>query len=153
MEFVILDTGDAARFAGKLEHSALDAEDFAVPLAKIQSDIFRIERTIFKSGGRRGGGSWKKLEDSTIKRKGSIAILRDTDALYHSLTEPGAQFQILDITPHTLVFGTERPYAIVHQEGSVAAGVPKRPFIRFLPTDVDRWSRILLNHVVKAFRA
>lgn len=150
MQFIILDTGDAERFAHKLDHSALNAENFEVPLAEIQADIFRIEKIIFSSGGRRGGGSWKQLAESTMKRKVSTRILRDTDALYSSVTEPGAEFQILKITPHHLVFGTERPYAYVHQYGS--STTPRRPFIRFLPTDVDRWARILLNHVMRGFR-
>lgn len=152
MEFIILDTGDADRFAHKLDLSANAGADFAVPLAEIEADIFRIEKNIFSSGGRYGGGSWKKLSPETIRRKqGRTTILRDTDALYNSVTEPGAQFQILEVTPHTLVFGTDRPWAAVHQYGSPY--VRARPFIRFLPSDVDRWSRMLLNHVVGRFRA
>lgn len=153
MEFLILDTGDADRLAVKLTESAEAATSFAEPFLEIELDMYRIEKAIFSSGGRRGGGSWKKLADSTAKRKGDVKILRDTDALYNSLTEPDAPYQILDITPHMLVFGTERPYSVVHQMGSTAAGVPRRPFIKFLPTDIDRWSRLLLSHVMKGFRA
>ena len=150
MEFVILDTGDAARFAGKLDESAINAENFEAPIKLIKADILKIERAVFSSGGRRGGGSWKGLADSTIKKKGSVQILRETDALYDSMTQPGAAWQILEVTPTTMVFGTNRPWAAVHQYGN--SHTPARPFLRILPIDVNRWARMLLTHLTEMFR-
>lgn len=152
MQFAILDFGSAEALAGKLTLSAEEAVHTLEPMLEIEADMFRIERSVFSSGGRRGGGSWKKLSDSTVKRKGGDSrILQDTDALYDSVTRKGAEFQILETTNTGILFGTDRPWAYVQQSGSVAAGVPARPFLRFLPTDIDRWTELLLYHVAKPF--
>lgn len=153
MAFTILlsDNGSAEQLARKLELSGLHALDNRTPLTEISANIFEIESAVFSSGGRRGGGSWKQLKPETIKRKGKDEILVDYSALKDSLTVPGAPFQILEIGNESLVFGTNRPYAFVHQHGSVKARVPARPFIRFLPTDITRWTRIIAAHLMSPF--
>lgn len=153
MGFTILmtDHGSAEQLAKKLELSGLHALDNRTPLAEISANIFEIEGQIFASGGRRGGGSWAQLKPETIKRKGSTEILVDYSYLKDSVTIPGAPFQILEIGNESLVFGTDRPYAFVHQHGSVKAHVPARPFIRFLPTDISRWTRIIAAHLLSPF--
>lgn len=149
MEFHIFDFGTPEKLAIKLDASAEAAVNTLAPMHEIELDMFRIEEIVFSSGGRRGGGSWKKLSDSTIKKKGDTKILRDTDALFHSVTRPGAEFQILDVTNGGILFGTDRPWAMLQQTGN--AHVPARPFLRFLPSDIDRWCKLLLAHVVKPF--
>lgn len=152
MEFVILDVNESvARMVDKFEMAAEQAKNTAPVMAEISADLFRIEKAIFSSGGRRGGGSWKRLKEDTIKRKGSEQILRSTDALYRSVTEPGAQFQILEVTNTQVIFGTERPWAEVHQFGSANKSRPARPFIKFMPSDITRWDRMLLAHLMEPF--
>lgn len=153
MAFTILmtDHGSAEVLAKKLELSGLHALDNRVPLGEISANIFEIEDAVFSSGGRRGGGSWARLKPDTVKRKGKDEILVDYSELKDSLTVPGARYQILDINNESLVFGTERPYAFVHQHGSLKAHVPARPFIRFLPSDISRWTRIIAAHLLSPF--
>lgn len=163
LEFHILDPTDSVdKVVAKLEDSAELAINTLFPMEEIVTDMFRVEETIFSSGGRRGGGSWKKLKDDTVKRKGSVDILRGTgnskygdgpgDKLFESLTVRGAEFQILDVSRTGIIFGTERPFAAVHQQGSSSRNIPRRPFIKFTPFDIGRWNKILLNHIVKPFK-
>lgn len=149
MEFLILEFG-----AKELEDQLLMAGEAAVQtlpvMEEIQTDMFRVEEAIFSSGGRRGGGSWAQLKPDTIKKKNSSKILVDTGALKDSVTQPGAQFQILEITNLGIMFGTDRPWAVVQQTGS--SRVPARPFIRFLPNDVNRWTGMIARHIMKNFK-
>jgi phage gpG-like protein len=154
MEFIILDFGTPKKAATTLEFMAEQAVRMQPPLIEIVDDMFKVEAEIFASAGRRGGGSWKMLTAETAKRKGNWQILRGTqdESLFRSLTEPGAPFQILQISNSEIFFGTERPWASVHQEGSRDGRIPRRPFIRFLPTDITRWQRIIQRHLTKPFR-
>lgn len=142
------DFGTTERVAANLEIMGRRALNMEEPLAEIITDMMLVEKKIFSSGGRRGGGSWARLKDDTVKRKGgNIQILRSTDDLYRSLTEPNAQYQVLSITPRGIEFGTERPWAFVHQYGN--SRVPRRTFIKFLPSDITRWTRMLNAHLTK----
>lgn len=136
--------------------AAVNAE---VPMLKIAEDMMLVERAVFSSGGRRGGGSWARLKADTVRKKGSTEILRTLnakpgysrvggDALYKSLSDPGTQYQILRITNDSVTFGTDRPYAGVHQKGSASRNIRARPILRFLPTDVNRWQNWLLRHII-----
>lgn len=154
MEFVVLDVNRSAeRVAAKLNLGADRALNNEEPMWNIVEDLFKIEAAIFSSGGRRGGGSWAKLKPDTIKRKGSSEILKGThdESLFRSLTEPGAEFQILDVNRTRIEFGTNRPFAYVHQHGSSRRNIPRRPFIRFAPYDYNRWNQILAAHLMVPF--
>lgn len=128
------------------------ARDFGMVFEEVAADIFRIEEAIFKSSGRRGGGSWKGDKLDTLQRKGfPKKILVDSGSLKSSVTEPGANYQILHVNKLGIEFGTSRPYAAVHQFGHPYNNRPKRPFIRFLPTDISRWSRWMIERVMLPF--
>lgn len=149
---IITDHGSSQRVAEMFALAGQAAISMEAPIAEITADLFRIEEAQFSSQGRRGGGSWKQLADSTVRRKGSSKILRDTDELYHSLTELDAPGQILEVSGSGIVFGTDRPWAAVHQHGSANAHIPARPFLRILPGDVNRWTQIILRHLERAFK-
>lgn len=152
MEYVILDiNGGAEKLEARLLASGQKALNLKGPLADITEDMFRIEEVVFNSNGRRGGGSWARLKDDTVRKKKSAVILQDTGVLKRSVTEPGAEYQILDITNEGIAFGTERPFAAVQQSGSPARNIPARPFLRFLPTDISRWNLLILSHLMEPF--
>lgn len=153
MQQIIWDFSDFEKLAEKLTAGASTAVDTFPAMFKITEDMLRIEGEIFGSQGRRGGGSWKALQPDTAKRKGDTKILMGTqdESLFKSLTIRGAQFQILNVDNTVIEFGTERPYAYVHQTGS-AWHIPRRPFLKFLPTDIDRWSNMLLDHLIAPFK-
>lgn len=154
MEFIILDVNSSTeRVAAKLNLGADAALDNEAPMLKIVEDLFKVEAAIFASQGRRGGGSWAKLKEDTIRRKGSTEILKGThdELLFKSLTEPEAEFQILHVDRTGIEFGTDRPFAAVHQTGSSKRNIPRRPFMRFTQFDMNRWNAILGAHLMAPF--
>jgi phage gpG-like protein len=163
MTFRIVDFGDATKVARKLKTSGKLAENTKPIMEEIADDMLRIEAIVFSSGGRRGGGSWARLKPDTVRKKGDTEILRTENAnpgysdiggnaLFKSLTERDAPFQILDVTAVSVELGTDRPWAFVHEYGSAKKKIPARPFIRFLPTDIAKWSRWIGSYVTEPFR-
>jgi phage gpG-like protein len=152
MKYAIVDVNNSIdKLQAKFETMGLASADFSEPFAKIVTDIYRIEESIFNSRGRRGGGSWKKLSPVTVRIKGHDTILEDTGDLRDSLTQPNHRYQVLDIQNEHFIFGTSRPYAYVQQRGGSPSMIPPRSFIRFMDEDLARWNRILLEHLTEAF--
>jgi len=147
-----MDFGTIRDLEGNLIASGKAALDTLIPMRAISNDLFAIERAQFVSQGRRGGGSWAKLKPDTIARKGHAQILRDTRALVDSVTRRDAPFQILEVRNTELIFGTDRPWAGVHQHGSAYKNRPARPFIKILPTDVSRWTSMIARHLTRPFQ-
>lgn len=161
--WTIIDFGDTTRSAEQFAQGATRVVETEGVMSRVAEDMMRIEEIIFNSEGRRGGGSWKRLKPDTVRKKGNSQILRGTsnpvyegsnavgaNALLKSLTEPGAQFQILHVTDEVLEFGTDRPYAEVQAEGG-GQNVPARPFMNFLDSDVEKWSDWFYDHVMTPF--
>jgi phage gpG-like protein len=159
MRFELLDFGTTQRAANKQRASGERALNFMPVMEAIAVDMLAIEETVFTSQGRRGGGRWKALAPDTVRRKGGDQRILFTsghenygsgdDALFRSVTKPDAPDQILKVFKTTIHFGTKRKYAARLQYGG--KGIPARPFIRFLPTDVARWERWFLRHVMEPF--
>src|SRR5437763_185235 len=145
--WIIKDFGSSEKVAENLQAHGERADNMFGVLTKIALDMLESERKLFESGGRRGGGSWKKLKPDTIKRKGHDKILVDTGMLKSSLTELGAPFQVMDITKTTIRFGTDDPIAIVHDLG--LGTVPKRPIIKFTRFDGKRWNEWIVQHLMR----
>src|SRR6266545_2075470 len=153
MQIQVIDWEESvARMARKLEAGAVAVEETAPVFGAIATDMFRVEKAIFSSQGRRFGSSWKYLAESTRLKKGHPVILVDTGDLRRSVTEPGAEFQILQIDRFGIDFGTHRPWAFVHQFGDKRGHVPKRQFIDFNQRDLLRWTDMLFDHLLRPFR-
>jgi len=150
MMFSISDHGTAEGVAKRLESHALRANDMLPVMTRIASNMFEVEESLFHSGGRRGGGSWKQLADSTIKKKGSSEILVQTGELKASLTEPGHRNNILEIGTHDVIFGSSDPFAYIHTVG--AGGLPKRPVIKFARFDHARWNRWIAEFLMDGLK-
>jgi len=137
--------------AKRFENGAVAAELMAPVWLKISTDMFNTQKKIFSSQGRRGGGMWKPLADSTVYKKGHSTILVDTKDLMRSLTVPKATYQILNIDNDGIEFGTSRPWAFVHQYGDRRGHVPRRQFLKFTQVDYVRWQDMLLRHLMRPF--
>lgn len=150
---ILTDFGASERTAAIMEEAANKSINMAPALEEISVEMMLAEEALFRSQGRRGGGSWKRLKESTVKRKGNNKILMGTpdEALFKSLTERDAPYQILNITPTSIEFGTDRPWAASHQSGAPTANIPARPFLRFAPYDYAKWEKILLKYLMKPF--
>jgi len=123
------------------------------PLNLVADDMMYVIGQNFSSQGRRGGGRWKGLDESTIKMKaeaGSLqrGILVDSGALHDSMTQRGDPDQELEVTPYMIRLASRLPYAEAHQRGN--DHVPKRDFIRFIPSDRTRWVRICEQSIMDA---
>lgn len=161
MEIRIIDL-DSHELARKMELGAENAANMTAPMTEIGLDMLRVTESVFHSNGRRGGGSWRRLKPDTVRKKGGSEILRTSgarpgysdignNALYKSVTQLGAPFQILRITNRVIDFGTDRPQAGVQQYGSAKRKIPARPFLRFTTNDTNRWMGMLRNHLMRSF--
>lgn len=73
------------------------------------------------------GSQWQPLSKYTVARKGHDTILQEERLLIESVRNSAAPHAIRRREPDSLEFGTDRPFAGVHQEGS--GRVPARPFL------------------------
>lgn len=146
MQVKVVTYDDAAKVVAKMDQYAARGQQTTPVMEEIALDMLRLERIIFHSNGRRGGGSWRQLKPDTIRKKGTAEILRTrgakpgyshpgNDALYNSLTVIGAPGQILRVSRREVEFGTEVAGADITQK--------TRPFLRFLPTDIERWKGMI----------
>lgn len=144
-----------------LEKLGLAATDTRFVMNEISIDMMQSTASLWRSQGRRGGGSWKRLKKGTQRKKGMTKILytegaKDgytkygNDTLFRSLTEPGARYQIREISGGAIEFGTDRPWAGVLEFGSEKKGIPPRPFIKFARYDFSRWREMIIDHLMKA---
>jgi len=161
MPYTVLQSfGDQQRVAGKFKIAAKEAEPtyLRMALLEIAQNMRLAEDALFRSQGRRGGGSWKQLKDDTVQKKGMSKIMftegsragysdLGNNTLYLSLTQEGAPYSVLNIVGYDLEFGTDRPYAELHQTGK--GGMPKREIMRFTPFDRRRWNNILNRHLMR----
>jgi len=125
------------------------------PLDEIVDDITEIEETVFNSGGRRAGGSWKRVTPRWQRRKAAKGLdartMHATKRLRRSLTYRGDPEMIQDVRPleGTIRFGTKVPYAEMHAKG--LHGMPKRPVITFTQGDKKRWAKKIAKFVKKEY--
>lgn len=130
----------------RLGAAAVDATPAFDTIATL---IFGIEKRVFDGQGRRGGGSWKRDSVEWLNRKMRLGldprINHATHALRNSVTELGAEGQILQISAQQLIFGSDLPYAKTSQRN--------RPFIDFTLSDKRMMRNIIRDHLIAAWRA
>ena len=110
----------------------LSFKDFR-PLFRDAAKLFyEFEKEAFDTEGESSdAGEWQELSPLYAlmkeRRHPNKTILRRTDALYRSLTQPNARGSIRRVTETELEIGTSIPYAIYHQVGT--SRMPARPLI------------------------
>src|SRR5438132_10488716 len=118
MEFFIRAIGEK-QVRTSFQRMGFAAANASPAFRSIANLIMEIEAQVFASQGRRGGGSWKRDTVDWLERKMrqrlDPRINIATGALMESVTEPGAEGQVLQITRNRLVFGSSLPYAAVTQ--------------------------------------
>jgi hypothetical protein len=161
-EIFVTDYGTPKIVADRLLESGARVDTLETVWEVIKLDLLKITETQISSGGRRGGGSYRKLQDETIRKKGNARILYtagsrevydriDSDALVRSVTVDRAPFQIWVSTKDSFEFGTDRPWAFVHQYGSDYKNRPARPFLRLLPTDATKYRDMIATYILEPF--
>jgi hypothetical protein len=126
-----------------MERAAFDAIPFW--REEVIPDMERVERQVFMSQGRRGGGSWKFLSPETVRTKASQGldprINIATGALLESVTHYHDVNAIREVTPARIKFGTYAPGGEQSQK--------HRIFLRWTHYDVARWARWWAAYVVR----
>lgn len=112
----------------------------------------------FESEGGRGSGGWAELKPETIEFKARMGypleILHRTLALKYSLTAKGnPDGGVAAVTPNSLTYGTDIPYAIYHQKGAPRANLPVRKVIDFTEEDRQTMMKTLQAYVIEQARA
>lgn len=118
-------------------------------------EFYLIETEQFASEGAVGAsGKWAALSDVYSKYK-QVAfpdqpILRATDDLMESLTDPEALGAILRPEQGSLTIGTSVPYARAHQRGTKK--MPARPPISFSEAQKRRLQKSIQSGLVRFIR-
>lgn len=109
----------------------------------------KIEGKQFATQGKFASGGWTKLAPSTVAQKARRGldprILHATGRLSASLTGPGPG-HIEIVTPQSMIFGTEVPYARFHQSGTHR--MPRRRPIELREQDRRGMVRTLQRHLL-----
>lgn len=115
-----------------LDELELTFKDFRPLFREAAKLFYEFEKEAFDSeGDSSAAGEWEELSPlyELIKeqRYPGKTILRRTDALYRSLTQPNARGSIRRVTETELLVGTSIDYALWHQTGT--SRMPARPVI------------------------
>lgn len=108
--------------------------DFRPIWPNVAGEIYRINAEQFDSESSKGAsGKWAALSPA-YKRWKEVhypgqPILRLTNALFESLTDPEANDAVFQLGRDELVIGSRVPYATAHQRG--AGFMPARPIFSF----------------------
>jgi len=124
-------------------------QDARPAFTKILAYIFDVEKRIFSSEGRRGGGSWRRLSPSWTERKselypGETRMGIASGVLYEALTQPDAPHQNIKLQRQQLIVGIALPYIVTQQEN--------RPVIKFTKKDTEHMRGILSDHLMSVWR-
>jgi phage gpG-like protein len=118
----ILVRGDVANIR-RLEEWAMRASNSEPAMESISVYMEDAEKRLFDSEGASGGRPWTPDAENTTTRKnrnefGFTSILRDSLALFKSLTESSDENAIREIGPGWLRFGTKLGYADLLKRGT-----------------------------------
>ena len=154
------------RFSGEV--AGIDVLDRAFNRVDVQISDFRnfwpgvittfyeIETEQFQSEGAKGAsGKWTPLSPAYKNFKERAfpgqAILRQTNALYDSLTSPDAIGAIIRPEKDELTLGSAVPYALFHQRGT--SRMPPRPPISLTDNDKRQMVKAIQVRLVEYARA
>lgn len=122
-------------------------ENFANTLEDIMAERFAAQ----------GEGDWPPLAPSTVEKKGSSTIGRETDAMMASLTSSGSEGAIREFFGDEFTFGTSltdedgTPYPAIFDSGR--SGQPARPLFDIAGMDVRRLTMATQAYLMGADRS
>lgn len=149
---VVVTTHGVDRCVMDFEDVAMRADMPFPALEEVIGTMREIEKVVFSSQGRRGGGSWAQLQPATVARKARLGldprILRATQRLYDAMTDRNSDDQDFTMTPTGFVWMITVPYAGVQQSGGGKSNLPARPYLRFSSNDRREFARIIAKYTV-----
>lgn len=126
----------------KMGESAVHAE---VALTEVGEVFLREE-------AKRYGKGWKPDAASTIAHKAGDEVGVDSGDLKRSLTERGAKWNIFEVLPGEIRFGTSAPHAHLFNRGHKRDGVrvqPARKLIRIYKLAREQAADIILAYITR----
>jgi hypothetical protein len=119
---------------------AIEVTDFEEPLRAAGVIVYDETRAQFAA---QGNPPWPTLDPVYAALKKRLfpgkTMLRVTDALMHSVTDPAAEGAIYELTKTSLTIGSDIRVGrwnlgLIHQEGAPRARIDPRPMLRLLET-------------------
>lgn len=120
------------------------------PLLTLFAD--QLEQEMVERFATEGGGEWDPLAESTVRRKGSSVIGRETDAMMKSLTEESAPGALREYFGDELIFGTNLtsddgvPYPAIFDAGQ--DGQPARPLFDLATLDLRKFTKAVQAYLI-----
>lgn len=144
--------------AEAIEHDLLRMEGRLLdPRPVLSRFVDLLQQMMGERFAAEGEGDWAPLAASTVERKGSSTIGRETDAMMEALTTEGAEGSLREITEDELIFGINLtneegvPYPVIFHDGR--AGQPARPLFDTEGMDLRRFSKELQRYLVEGDRS
>ena len=154
MTSVIYDVDGAAA----VEHDLLRMETRLLdPRPVLGRFVDLLQQMMGERFAAEGEGDWAPLAASTVARKGSTVIGRETDAMMDALTDEGAEGALREIGEDELIFGINLtnedgvPYPVIFHDGR--PGQPARPLFDTAGLDLTRFTRELQAYLVEGDRS
>lgn len=140
---------NAKQVATRFERMGIASVSAKPAMETVAGMMMRILSAVFDSQGRRGGGSWRfdTIEWLTRKQRTGLdpRINHATLTLRRSLTERGAEHQVLAITDSAVHLSSDLPYAATTQR--------HRPVAKFTLRDKAAMRTVVRDHLMAAWRA
>lgn len=134
-----------------LDEMKFRLQNFMPAFHQIQESFFHMQEVQFETEGAFTGG-WQPLSEAYAVWKNrhvpGAKILELSGALRKSLTER-TKDSVTAITPRIAKFGTQIPYAQVHQQGK---GIPRREIIVVPEEQKKAWMLIVANYLMGRLR-
>lgn len=138
---------DLLRMEGRLLNPGPVLKRFVDLLQEMMGERFAAE----------GEGDWEPLAASTVAKKGSSTIGRETDAMMEALTTEGAEGALREVFDEELIFGLNLtsedgvPYPVIFHDGR--DGQPARPLFDTEGLDLRRFTNELQRYLVEGDRS
>jgi hypothetical protein len=138
---------DLLRMEGRLLNPGPVLKRFVDLLQEMMGQRFAAE----------GEGDWEPLAASTVAKKGSSTIGRETDAMMDALTQEGAEGALREVFDDELIFGVALrnddgfAYPVAFHDGT--SRQPARPLFDTEGLDLRRFTNELQRYLVEGDRS
>jgi hypothetical protein len=144
--------------AEAVEHDLLRMETRLLdPRPVLKRFVDLLQQMMGERFAAEGEGDWAPLAASTVARKGSSVIGRETDAMMEALTTEGAEGALREVTDDELIFGINLTneegfaYPVAFHEGT--SRQPARPLFDTSALDLRAFTKMLQAYLVEGDRS
>lgn len=142
-----------------VEHDLLGMEARLMePRPLLEGFVALLQQMMAERFAAEGEGDWAPLAASTVEKKGSSVVGRETDAMMDALTTDGAEGALREFFGDELIFGVNLtndegvPYPAIFNDGR-GADQPARPLFDTGGMDLRRFTKAVQAYIVGADRS